>query len=135
MFSEKYQIINLISFIVTVIILFSIQFNIVAQQTDDMARAISDAKRDAELADVTTWNGVGCLFGVFGMIAAAVIDPPVPATKLLGKSPEYVVFYTETYRSNLKQNRIEAAGAGCLVGSGIVLGSLILFTNADSMFE
>ncbi len=122
-------------FIIMVTLTFSIPFLVFAQQTGDMTQAISDAKRDADLADITTWNGVGCLFGIFGMIAAAVIDPPVPATKLLGKSPEYVVFYTEAYRSNLKQKRIEAAGHGCLVGNGLILGSLLLFSNADLLFQ
>ncbi len=69
------------------------------------------------------------------MIAASIIDPPVPAAKLLGKSPEYVVFYAEAYKRNLKQKRIEATGHGCLVGNGLILGSLYLFYNADSLFE
>lgn len=121
--------------IAIIIIMFSIPTIAITQQTGDMAQAISDAKRDASLADLTTWNGVGCLFGIFGMLAASVIDPPVPVTKLLGKSPEYVVFYTEAYKSNLKQNRIEAAGEGCLVGNGLVLGYILFFYSAESLFE
>lgn len=126
---------NSIAFIAIIILVFSISFLAIAQQTGDMTQAISDAERDAKLSDITTWQGVGCLFGVFGMIAAAIIDPPVPAARLLGKSPEYVVFYTESYKRNLKQKRIEAAGHGCLVGNGLILGGLFLFYNAGSLFE
>ena len=131
---EVYKMINLTVFVV-IILIFSLPFLAFAQETVDMVKSISDAERDAKLTDITTWNGVGCLFGVFGMIAASIIDPPVPAAKLLGKSPEYVVFYTEAYRSNLKRKRIEAAGHGCIIGNGLIFGSLILFYNVDSLFE
>ena len=81
----------------------------------DQQQAIRDAERDAKLADTQIWALAGCGFGIWGIAAAYAITPAVPALKLLGKSPEYTAFYTETYRQKVKAERTRQAGLGCLV--------------------
>ena len=89
-----------------------------AQQIEpisDEQQAIMDAERDAKLTDTQIWTLAGCGFGIWGIAAAYAITPAVPTTKLLGKSPEYIAFYTETYQQKVKAERARQAGLGCLV--------------------
>ena len=74
-----------------------------------------DAEHDATLSDTQIWALAGCGFGIWGIAAAYIITPAVPTTKLLGKSPEYIAFYTETYQQKVKAARARQAGLGCLV--------------------
>ena len=67
-----------------------------------------------------------CLLGSVGVIGAIAYDPLVPSEHLLGKSPEYVMLYTETYKKKVQSLRVRSAFLGCLGGSliaGLLLGS------------
>ena len=46
---------------------------------------------------------------------------PVPAGKLLGKSPEYVYYYTETYRKKVRVIRTGHAAIGCFAGFVVIV--------------
>ena len=84
--------------------------------------AIADARRDA-IADAqrdNSWYAAGLIFGVFGVGAAYVMAPQVPPMNLLGKSPEYLIFYTDSYQQAMRKLRVEHATTGCLVGVGVV---------------
>ena len=84
--------------------------------------AIATARRDA-IADAqrdNTWYGAGFLFGVFGVGAAYVMTPQVPPVNLLGKPPEYIIFYTDAYQQAMRTLRVEQATTGCLVWGGAV---------------
>ena len=82
--------------------------------TDAEMDAITDAQRDS------TWYGAGFLFGVFGIGAAYVATPSVPPRRLLGKTPEYIVFYTDAYQQAMKKERVEQATTGCLIWGGVL---------------
>ena len=88
------------------------------EDIDDRASAIfharHDAKRDAE-RDSTIWYGAGFIFGILGAGVAYITPPEVPAAKLLGKSAEYIIFYTETYKEAVKAERIHQTSTGCAV--------------------
>lgn len=106
-----------------VVLLFSMPCLTLAQQTNDAAQAIVDATRDAKNPqNGYIWFPAGCLLGVVGLgvvgiLLAAVYSPPPPATRLLGKSPEYIVYYTETYQNVAKDDQMTEATLGCLLGS------------------
>ena len=60
-------------------------------------------------------------------------EPNPPAAQLLGKSPEYVVAYTDCYRKKGKSIKTKNALYGCLVGTGVtvVIYAIIIAAAAD----
>ena len=48
-------------------------------------------------------------------------DPDPPSERLVGKSPEYIDYYTKTYKSKARSIRKQSAMAGCLF-AGCLLG-------------
>ena len=101
--------------------------NIVVIQQLALADASRHAKRDAK-AD-STWYGAGFLFGVLGIGAAYVITPAIPPANLLGKSPEYIVFYTTEYQRVRKEEQVEQATTGCLIWGVAVVGYYLYSTG------
>ena len=99
-----------------------------------VAQAQSDAEMDAK-ADVHggTWFIVGCLLGVVGWIVAYVIEPNPPATRLLGKSAEYVAVYSDAYKREGKKVQSQKALVGCLVGTAVTaIVEVIVLVSAAS---
>ena len=95
----------------------SVPFVTLAQQ-NLQAEAIVAAERDAQ-NDVngTLWFLGGCLGGVIGVIFAYAVKPAPPATRLLGKSPEYVATYTDVYSESAKKHQTNNALGGCAVNA------------------
>ena len=53
-------------------------------------------------------------------------QPPPPPKRLIGKSPEYVEFYTDAYKSQTRSLRTKLAAAGAATGCGLmILGCLV----------
>ena len=77
--------------------------------------AIRDANRDA------AWYAAGFFLGAFGVGAAYVMAPQVPPINLLGKSPEYILFYTDAYQQEMRTQQVQQATTGCLIGAGAVV--------------
>lgn len=95
-----------------------------------MAQARMDAQRDA---DGKLWLISSCLLGVTTLIGAiallllaSLLDPSPPMSRLMGKSPEYVAAYTDTYRAEVKRIRTDNALLGCFLGYGVIWLSFIL---------
>ena len=91
------------------------------------SQAIIDAEHDAAVsADTLLWMGgtligtslVGCLFCGLPAIGLAYIhQPSPPAARLMGKSPEYVMLYTQTYKDKIRSHQVMDATVGCVGGS------------------
>lgn len=91
------------------------------------AQAIVDAERDAAVdANSVLWMGgtfvgtslVGCLFcGLPSILIASIYQPTPPAARLMGKSPEYIMLYTQTYKEKTKSRQLRDATIGCVGGS------------------
>ena len=98
------------------VLTFSMPFVTFAQQNSSQMEVVIAAERDAQ-GDVNTglWFLGGCLGGVVGVIVAYAVEPTPPATRLLGKSPEYVAFYSDAYREKTKKLRTNSALGGCAV--------------------
>ena len=77
--------------------------------------AVSDADQNA------MWYGAGFLFGIFGVGAAYVATPSVPTIRLMGKSPEYIIFYTDTYKQAARDRHVEQATSGCIAWAGVLV--------------
>ena len=120
-----------------VLLLFSMPCLTLAQQTNDAAQAIADATRDAKNPqNGYVWFPAGCLLGVVGILIAAVYSPPPPATRLLGKSPEYITYYTETYQKVAKDDQVTEATLGCLPGTCLWAGAYAwLLSQSPNLFH
>lgn len=120
--------------LVIVLLLVSLSFQTLAQQTGDAVQAIIDAKKDAENIapqERALWGGAALVTATFfGCIGGSVIlgvsffyKPTPPVEKLIGKSPEYISFYTQTYQRE-KQMGNQIASAGGCIGGSIIAGFL-----------
>ena len=101
-----------------VVLTFSMPFVTFAQQNSLQMDAIAAAERDAQ-NDVNRglWFLGGCFGGVIGVIVAYSVEPSPPVTRLLGKSPEYVAFYTQAYAEKAKKLQTNSALGGCCVST------------------
>lgn len=123
-----------------IVLISSQPFVSIAQQNSVEIQAKTDAKQDAE-TDVNKllWTGIGCVY-LYGCLCVTFdelvsggtscsflsSDPidfipisPRPE-RLLGKSPEYIDFYTNVYKKEVTEFRTQwvliGAGTGCLTG-------------------
>ena len=103
---------------------------------DVLAKA--SAERDAA-ADVNQflWGGGtfglaavgGCLLGSIGLLGAFLYEPSPPASRLLGKSPEYILFYADAYKAKGRDLQARASALGCLGGSVVAIFLWALIYN------
>ncbi|HZL20520.1 MAG TPA: hypothetical protein VFG23_22505 [Polyangia bacterium] len=104
----------------------------------DAGRAAAEGIQDAD-GDIngTLWFFVGCL-GIIGIAVAYFAEPSPPAARLMGKSAEYVMIYSTSYKSEGKSIQGRHAIYGCLVGTAIAVAIYIIIVvaivkNANSM--
>ena len=73
---------------------------------------------------------------VFSALIAYYIRPPnPPPERLIGKSPEYVKFYADAYRSKMRSDRMLSVAAGSVFGAAILTGvgvSSYLYSSGDT---
>ena len=109
-----------VSVFLMVFLVFSMPFVSFAQWNQVQEQAMSEAKRDAQASvDKQLWFWAGCFGGFFGVFGANTYHHPIPTVPLLGKSPEYVAFYTDTYIVETRDIQSDMAALGCGVGVGI----------------
>jgi hypothetical protein len=114
-----------------------------AQQRNTVALdAKTDAEYDAEDdVNTTLWLAAGgvlgiagtCLLGSLAVGGAYVYQPVPPAERLLGKSAEYVSFYTDAYKARMRRLQLVAATKGAAGGAAVffLLGTLKIKPWAD----
>lgn len=86
-----------------------------ALETGTAAEGTAAGRADGERdTDWILWLAAGCLLGPVGLGAAFLMQPDPPASRLLGKSSEYVAAYTDAYRDSAREYRTEYASVGLL---------------------
>jgi uncharacterized membrane protein YfcA len=103
---------------------------VLAQSSEtDTARMAAEA--DAK-SDVSTllWMGAGFLFNLLGVGAAYIIVPSPPASRLLGKSSEYVAVYTDSYQSAARNVQVKNALIGCAISAACGLLTTLVYWAA-----
>lgn len=106
---------------------------------NEQHQARIDAEQDAEL-DVSKilWIVVGFFINLVGILIAYIYQPNPPATKLLDKSQEYAMFYTEAYRDKSRSIQLTYSAIGFAIGAGIgiffFLASLAMIGSISSNF-
>jgi hypothetical protein len=101
----------------------------------DTARAVMEATQDAQADENgVLWFFAGCLLGVIGVVIAAVADPSPPPARLIGKSPEYLAIYTQTYRSEGRSAQLRSSlwGVGTVVLVVVVIWIIIVVSVAKT---
>ena len=128
----KINIVFHISVLAMMVMIFSMPIVSYAQGNSARDKAIYAATQDAEAAfDERLWYFTGLLFTAGGYFVAHTYYHPVPAVPLLGKSPEYVAFYTDSYRERSRELRSYAARTGCIHGAFVqtcLFGIVMLYT-------
>ena len=111
------------------VLMFSMPFVSLCQQGLHVEAMVA-AERDAETdTSQLLWIGGtfvlaavgGCLLGSVGLLGAYIYDPPVPSHRLLGKSPEYVMFYTQAYKEKVENVQLRSSLLGCLGGTVVAV--------------
>ena len=76
-------------------------------------------------------GSIGCAVGALISLGVTHNSPSSPSPKrLLGKSPEYVEFYTDAYRTKTRSLRTKLAAAGSAsAGGGMLIGFLTQLTR------
>lgn len=98
-----------------------------------------DAETDAEL-DVSKilWIVVGFFISLIGILIAYIYQPNPPATKLIDKSQEYTMFYTEAYKDKSRSIQLTYSAIGFAIGAGIgiifFLASMAMIGSITSNF-
>ncbi len=80
--------------------------------------AIKDANKDV---DGCLWLGAGCFANIYGIAAAYVIVPSPKVSQLIGKSSDYILIYSETYRKTAKNIQVTRSTQGCLIFASLYL--------------
>ena len=89
-----------------------------ATEISDVEQAVIDARQDVgQNMSSPAWFIAGCLCGIFGVGFAFLYEPQVPVSRLMGKSPKYVMIYTSEHKYASRRKQFSAAGAGCLIGA------------------
>lgn len=97
----------------------------IAQETiDPCVQAQLDAEREV---DTPLWFAAGCLFGIFGIGAAYLLEPSPSAMGLVGKSADYVAVYTECYQSKGRSEQTSKAFVGCLTGTALQAAVVMVY--------
>ena len=121
----------IVSLIFSVPLLALAQENPIEPAQSEQAQAIQDAERDAEAhTNKAMWFGIGCLFPGVGLLAPYFYQPAPPASALLGKSPEYVASYTDTYKRKTQNLQFTSAIGGCITfGCLYGFGVAVILSN------
>lgn len=112
---------------------------LVTAQGGEAQRACEQAKADAkEDIDGTLWFAGTCLaagisYGSLALMivgAAYLMEPSPPASKLINKSPEYIVYYKDCYKEEGKSIQTSNAIKGCLLGTVSCCAGYIVYVIA-----
>jgi hypothetical protein len=101
----------------------------------DTSRAVLEATQDAQADENgTLWFFAGCILGLIGVVIAAVAEPSPPPARLMGKSPEYLAIYTQTYKSEGKSAQLRSSlwGVGTTVVVFVVIYVILIVTVLKS---
>ena len=111
--------------LVMTVLIFSMPCVVLSQQTNDAAQAIAQAKNDVKepfvwlAGSFLTSVALGCLGGSVVIATSLVIPAEAPTYRLLGKSPDYVNAYVNTYKKEVKQKRLIHTSTGCVAGYAV----------------
>ena len=131
----KVRFFKSVSFLMAVLV-FSLPFVTLAQDATEIGGEIAAARAAAErdaVADIsgtsqTLWFLFGALLGPLPTLLAVLERPSPDAMRMAGKSANYIAAYTDFYQKKVRNRKVTASGAGCLVGA---LAYVLLASQAE----
>ncbi len=87
-----------------------------------------DGERDAQ-SDTSKllWFFVGLALNIVGILIAYIYQQTPPATRTFEKTQEYIVFYTETYKSTSRNIQVKLAVIGFLVFLALMFTLVLIY--------
>ncbi|NOY77895.1 MAG: hypothetical protein GXO76_08505, partial [Calditrichaeota bacterium] len=75
---------------------------------DARVQACQQAEADAQaFTNPALWLAAGFFGGIVGVFMAYILQPNPPASKFIGKTPEYVAVYSDCYRKKVRSIRTQ----------------------------
>lgn len=108
---------------------------IFAQSGEIMKGRIDGEQSARSNVNGTLWLAIGCLGGLLGIAVAYIYEPSPSATMLLGKSPEYVAAYTDSYKMTAKKIQTNKAWTGCIAGTLLYVVLVVLSTTTTGTVQ
>jgi len=111
---------------ISILIAFSIMatpLSLNAQQTTTSATYVEGMMAGEMAASGNAgWLLGGFLCGIFGVGGAFLIEPSPPAHFLIGKNAEYIMGFSQSYKSATKKKNVTYASIGCLSWMAFSIG-------------
>lgn len=87
-----------------------------------------DGERDAQ-SDTSKllWFAVGLALNIVGILIAYIYQQTPPATRTFEKTQEYIVFYTEKYKSTSRNIQVKFAVIGFLVVLALMFTLILIY--------
>ncbi|MBN1350547.1 hypothetical protein JXJ21_14115 [candidate division KSB1 bacterium] len=118
------------STLIALILVIIATSGIIAQEsTGTYLDGKADGQRDAMGNAMWILAGFGC--GIMGVVAAYIHKPSPPVYALVGKSPEYVLGYTEGYQTKARSRNLWYASAGLGAMLVVSIAVLVLFFDPE----
>ncbi len=121
----KYKILTVIAIFMSLLVFVTPIF---AQSGEMMKGKLEGEQAARTNVNGTLWLAVGCLGGLLGVAIAYIYEPSPLSTMLLGKSPEYVAAYTDSYKMTAKKIQTNKAWTGCIAGTLLYVALVVLST-------
>ncbi len=87
-----------------------------------------DGERDAQSdTNKLLWFFVGLALNIVGILIAYIYQQTPPATRTFEKTQEYIVFYTEKYKSTSRDIQVKFAVIGFLVFLALMFTLVIIY--------
>ena len=88
-----------------------------------------DGERDAQ-SDTSKllWFVVGLALNIIGILIAYIYQQAPPATRTFEKTQEYIVFYTEKYKSTSRNIQVKFAVIGFLVVLALMFTLVLIYS-------
>lgn len=105
---------------------------------NDVNQARMVAEQDAE-TDVSKllWVVVGFFINLIGLLIAYIYQPTPPASRMIEKSHEYTMYYTEAYQAKARNLQLSYAAIGfaisCAIGLLIVIAMFAMLGSIGSI--
>lgn len=84
------------------------------------ARMLGEQDADTDVSKFL-WVVVGFFANIIGLIIAYIYQPTPPASRLIEKSHEYSMYYTEAYQAKARNIQLSYTAVGVAISFGIIL--------------